>query len=228
MGEFVECIDGINEASKYLNFPVVSGNVSFYNETKDKGIKPTPTIGGVGLIKDYKNLMTMKFKSKENLVLVIGKTEGNLDQSIFANVILDEKKGPPPEINLFNEKNNGETILKIIKEKLALSVHDVSLGGIMIGALKMCIAGGKGIKFYKLKNLTNIYQYFFSEDQGRYIIEVEKNNLKKVESILKKNSVHFDLLGETTDKEIIINDEPTFTVDKVTEFYKGWLYKYMS
>ena len=135
--------------------------MSFYNETKDKGIKPTPTIGGVGLIKDYKNLMTMKFKSKENLVLVIGKTEGNLDQSIFANVILDEKKGPPPEINLFNEKNNGETILKIIKEKLALSVHDVSLGGIMIGALKMCIAGSKGIKFYKFKNLTNIYQYFF-------------------------------------------------------------------
>ncbi|WP_075482624.1 phosphoribosylformylglycinamidine synthase subunit PurL [Candidatus Pelagibacter communis] len=228
MGEFVECIDGINEASKYLNFPVVSGNVSFYNETKDKGIKPTPTIGGVGLIKDYKDLMTMRFKSKENLVLVIGKTEGNLDQSIFANIILDEKKGPPPEINLFNEKNNGETILKIIQEKLALSVHDVSLGGIMIGALKMCIAGSKGIKFYKFKNLTNIYQYFFSEDQGRYIIEVEKNNLKKVESILKKNSVHFDLLGETTDKEIIINDEPTFTVDKVTEFYKGWLYKYMS
>ncbi len=228
MGEFVECIDGINEASKYLDFPVVSGNVSFYNETKDKGIKPTPTIGGVGLLKDYKNLMTMKFKSKGNLVLVIGKTEGNLDQSIFANVILDEKKGPPPEINLFNEKNNGETILKIIKEKIALSVHDVSLGGIMVGALKMCIAGSKGIKFYKFKKLTNIYQYFFSEDQGRYIIEVDKSNLKKVENILNKNSVHFDLLGETTDKEIIINDEPTFTVDKVTEFYKGWLYKYMS
>ena len=156
------------------------------------------------------------------------KQQGNLDQSIFANVILDEKKGPPPEINLFNEKNNGESVLKLIKEKLVLSVHDVSLGGIMIGALKMCIAGSKGIKFYKFKNLTNIYQYFFSEDQGRYIIEVEKNNLKKVESILKKNSVHFDLLGEITDKEIIINDEPTFTVDKVTEFYKGWLYNYMS
>ena len=84
------------------------------------------------------------------------------------------------------------------------------------------------VNWLEENTLTNIYQYFFSEDQGRYIIEVEKNNLKKVESILKKNSVHFDLLGETTDKEIIINDEPTFTVDKVTEFYKGWLYKYMS
>ena len=73
MGEFVECIDGINEASKYLNFPVVSGNVSFYNETKDKGIKPTPTIGGVGLLKDYENVMSMNFKSKDNLVLAIGK-----------------------------------------------------------------------------------------------------------------------------------------------------------
>ena len=105
--------------------------------------------------------MTMKFKSKGNLVLVIGKTEGNLDQSVFANVILDEKKGPPPEINLFNEKNNGETILKIIKEKLALSVHDVSLGGIMVGVLKMCINGNKGVKFYKFKDLINIYQFYY-------------------------------------------------------------------
>ena len=89
------------------------------------------------------------------------------------------------------KKNNGETILKIIKEKLALSVHDVSLGGIMIAALKMCINGNKGIKLYKFKGLINIYQYFFSEDQGRYIIEVDKNNLKKVESILKKKFCTF-------------------------------------
>ena len=109
-----------------------------------------------------------------------------------------------------------------------MSVHDASLGGIMVGVLKMCISGNKGVNFYKFKDLINIYQYFFSEDQGRYIIEVDKNNIKKLENILKKNSVHFDLLGETTDKEIIINDEPTFTVDKITEIYKGWLYKYMS
>ena len=85
MGEFVECVEGINEASKYLDYPVVSGNVSFYNETKDKGIKPTPTIGGVGLIKDYKKMITMDLKNNENLILVIGKTEGHLDQSVFCN-----------------------------------------------------------------------------------------------------------------------------------------------
>ena len=104
MGEFVECVEGINEASKFLDYPVVSGNVSFYNETKDKGIKPTPVIGGVGLIKDYKKMITMNLKNNENLILVVGKTEGHLDQSVFARNILNEKKGPPPEVNLFNEK----------------------------------------------------------------------------------------------------------------------------
>ena len=92
MGEFVECVQGITDASKYLDFPVVSGNVSFYNETKDKGIKPTPTIGGVGLISDYQKMITMDFKNEGNLVYVIGKTEGHLDQSIFAREILNEKK----------------------------------------------------------------------------------------------------------------------------------------
>ena len=84
MGEFVECVEGINEASKYLDFPVVSGNVSFYNETKDKGIKPTPAIGGVGLIKNYKKILTMDFKSDGNIIFVVGKTYGHLNQSVFA------------------------------------------------------------------------------------------------------------------------------------------------
>ena len=95
MGEFVECVQGIGEASESLNFPVVSGNVSFYNQTKEVGIKPTPSIGGVGLIKDYKKMITMDFKETNNIVLVIGKTEGHIDQSLFARTILDEINGPP-------------------------------------------------------------------------------------------------------------------------------------
>ena len=187
MGEFVECVQGISEASKYLDFPVVSGNVSFYNETKNKGIKPTPSIGGVGLIKNYKKMVTMDLKKVDNLVIVIGKTEGHLDQSIFARSILSEKKGPPPEINLFNEKNNGETILKLIEERLIESAHDISLGGIIIALSRMCIKGNKGVKLNKLKSLINKFQYFFGEDQGRYIIEITKDNLKKVKEILNNN-----------------------------------------
>ena len=227
MGEFVECVEGLNEASKYLNFPVVSGNVSFYNETKDKGIKPTPTIGGVGLIKNYKNMITMDLKEIGNIIIVLGKTEGHLEQSIFAKEILNEKKGPPPEINLFNEKNNGETVFKLINDKLIQSVHDVSLGGIITGIAKMCIRGKKGIKFNKYKGLLDKFEYYFSEDQGRYIIEVKKDNLEKVKKILDKNSNHYDLIGEVIEDNISINDEPTLSVDKLTEFNKDWLNKYM-
>ena len=227
MGEFVECVQGISEASKYLDFPVVSGNVSFYNETKNKGIKPTPSIGGVGLIKNYKKMVTMDLKKVDNLVIVIGKTEGHLDQSIFARSILSEKKGPPPEINLFNEKNNGETILKLIEEGLIESAHDISLGGIIIALSRMCIKGNKGVKLNKLKSLINKFQYFFGEDQGRYIIEITKDNLKKVKEILNNNSVHYDELAIVVEKDIIIDKEPILSVDELILSNKKWLKEYM-
>ena len=179
MGEFVECVQGIGEAAEYLKFPVVSGNVSFYNQTKETGIKPTPSIGGVGLIKDYKKMITMDFKEINNIVLLIGKTEGHIDQSLFARNILDEKNGPPPEINLFNEKNNGETLLKLIDADYIKSAHDVSIGGIITAVAKMCIKGNKGINLKKPKYLINEIEYFFGEDQGRYVIEVNKESLKK-------------------------------------------------
>ena len=227
MGEFVECVQGISEASKYLDFPVVSGNVSFYNETKNKGIKPTPSIGGVGLIKNYKKMVTMDLKKVDNLVIVIGKTEGHLDQSIFARSILSEKKGPPPEINLFNEKNNGETILKLIEERLIESAHDISLGGIIIALARMCIKGNKGVKLNKLKSLINKFQYFFGEDQGRYIIEITKDNLKKVKEILNNNSAHYDELAIVVEKDIIIDEEPILSVDELMLSNKKWLKEYM-
>ncbi len=228
MGEFVECVQGIGEACEYLKFPVVSGNVSFYNQTKEIGIKPTPSIGGVGLIKDYKQMITMDFKEINNLVLIIGKTEGHIDQSLFARNILDEKNGPPPEINLFNEKNNGETVLQLIKNNLVRSVHDVSIGGIITAVSKMCIKGNKGIEFNKPKYFMSEIEYLFSEDQGRYVIEIESKNLKKVESILDKNSVHFDELGKIIDKNMIINGKTKVTIDELKSYNTNWLTNYMN
>ncbi len=228
MGEFVECVQGIGEASEYLKFPVVSGNVSFYNQTKEEGIKPTPAIGGVGLIKNYKNMITMEFKEIDNLVLVIGKTEGHIDQSLFARTILDEKNGPPPEVNLFNEKNNGETLLKLIDNNLIKSAHDVSLGGIIAAVAKMCIKGKKGINIKKPKYLINEIEYFFAEDQGRYIIEINKKDFKKVADILNKNAVHFDELGTITENELYINDKTKVTIDELSTSNKSWLNNYMS
>jgi len=228
MGEFVECVQGLGEASLYFDFPVVSGNVSFYNQTKDIGIKPTPTIGGVGLILDYKNMITMDLKETENILLVIGKTEGHLDQSLFSRDILNEKNGPPPEINLFNEKNNGETILKLIDKKFIKAAHDVSLGGIITALSKMCIKGKKGAVLKKPNYLINQFEYLFGEDQGRYIIEINKNNLKNVVKILSENSVHFDELGTVSDTDLVINDKSKVSIDDLIKSHTTWLTNYMS
>tara|TARA_Y100001935_G_scaffold233776_1_gene216483 strand:- start:164 stop:2356 length:2193 start_codon:yes stop_codon:yes gene_type:complete len=227
MGEFVECVEGIAEASKYLDFPVVSGNVSFYNETKDTGIKPTPTIGGVGLIKDYKNMINMNLKNIGNLIYVIGKTEGHLDQSIFAKDILNEKKGPPPSINLFNEKNVGETVYDLIEKKLVVTCHDVSLGGILTAVSKMCIKGKKGIKIYSLKGLTNKYEYFFGEDQARYLVEIPKDNIQKVVEILNKNSIHYDELGVIQQKNLTFNGDINLPIEELSDTHTYWLKEYM-
>ena len=228
MGEFVECVQGIGEASKYLNFPVVSGNVSFYNQTKDIGIKPTPAIGGVGLIKNFKDMITMDLKEVNNLILVIGKTEGHIDQSLLARNVLDETNGPPPEINLFNEKNNGETLLKLIEKKYIKSAHDVSLGGLITALSKMCIKGNKGIQLRKPKFLISEIEYFFSEDQGRYLIEIDPKDLKNVIKILEKNAVHFDELGVIEEKYITINEKTKVTIDELKSYNTNWLINYMS
>ena len=228
MGEFVECVQGLGEASAYLNFPVVSGNVSFYNQTKDIGIKPTPAIGGVGLIKNYENMVTMDLKETDNILLIIGKTEGHLDQSLFARDILNEKNCPPPEINLFNEKNNGETILKLIDKKFIKAAHDVSLGGIITALSKMCIKGKKGATLKKPNYLINQFEYLFGEDQGRYIIEITKDDLGSVTKILQDNSVHFDELATVNENELIIDNKTKVSIDDLIESHTTWLTNFMS
>jgi len=227
MGEFVECVQGISEACKYLDYPVVSGNVSFYNQTKDIGIKPTPAIGGVGLIKDYKKMITMDFKEIDNIVLVIGKTEGHIDQSLLSRIILNEKNGPPPEVNLFNEKNNGLTLLNLIEKNFIKSAHDVSLGGIITAISKMCIKGNKGIQIKKPKFLINEIEYFFSEDQGRYLIEINPKDFKEVSKILDKNSVHYDEIGKIIYKEMIIDQKTKLTIDELKSYNTNWFKSYM-
>jgi phosphoribosylformylglycinamidine (FGAM) synthase-like enzyme len=227
MGEFVECVQGIGEASEYLKFPVVSGNVSFYNQTKDVGIKPTPSIGGVGLIKDYQKMITMDLKEVDNIVLVIGKTEGHIDQSVFARNILDEKNGPPLKLIFLMKRIMEKRFLKLIDAGLIKSAHDVSLGGIITAISKMCIKGNKGIDLKKPKYFIGDIEYFFSEDQGRYLIEVTKKDLKKVTNVLDKNAVHYDELGVINEDQLYINEKSKITIDELKSSNTSWLNNYM-
>ena len=138
-----------------------------------------------------------------------------------------KKNGPPPEVNLFNEKNNGESLLNLIDKNFIKSAHDVSLGGILTAISKMCIKGNKGIKLKKSKNLVNEIEYYFSEDQGRYIIEINPKDLKEVIKILDKNSVHHEEIGVIIDKELIINEKTKVTIDELKSYNTNWLTNYM-
>ena len=197
MGQFVECIDGISQACTYLDFPVVSGNVSFYNETQNKAISPTPTIGGVGLIRNLKNMMTKNLKEIGSHILVVGKTLGHLYQSEFFREVVGILYGPPPEVNLFNEKNNGNVVQELILKKLLNSVHDISSGGILVALSEMCMSGKIGAKIKIPKTNIEPQEYLFGEDQSRYLIEVNEKNKDEVTKILKKNSVYYDVIGKT-------------------------------
>tara|TARA_Y100000590_G_scaffold372544_1_gene435688 strand:- start:1216 stop:3411 length:2196 start_codon:yes stop_codon:yes gene_type:complete len=228
MGQFVETINGISQACSYLDFPVVSGNVSFYNETKNVSISPTPTIGGVGLIKNLKNMMTKDFKETGSVILVIGKTSGHLYQSEFFRVVLNFNEGPPPEINLFNEKNNGQTILKLISKKLLNSVHDISCGGIIIALSEMCISGNIGARIKVPRNDIGQHEYLFSEDQSRYLIEVREKNLKEVSNILQKNSVYYEKIGITQKENLDIDKEFKINLNELNEVNTNWFKNYFN
>ncbi|SUZ93376.1 uncharacterized protein METZ01_LOCUS46230 [marine metagenome] len=226
MGEFVECVDGIKEACEFLNFPVVSGNVSFYNETNSKSIFPTPVIGGIGVIDNLKRIVNIKTKKSGNLIMIVGKTLGHIEQSAFLQENFSIYDGPPPEINLVNEKNNGLVVLKLINENLALSVHDISSGGILVSLAEMSISSGLGLKIYKPKKLSNSFEYFFGEDQGRYLIEISKNNLKKIETFLKQNSIFFEVIAEVQND--IFEIEKTFSLKTkdLRDYNNQWYSKY--
>ena len=226
MGEFAECLEGIREACKFLNYPVVSGNVSFYNGTNKKNIYPTPVIGGVGLIKNLSRLLSHNLKKNNSNLIVIGKTFGHLGQSCFLKENYSISEGMPPEVNLLNEKNNGESLLKLINKNLILSSHDISSGGLITALSEMSIASNYGVKIFKPKKLTNLFEYFFGEDQARYIVEIENKNLSKVEELLKENGVFYEKIGFTQTENFEIEGELKISTKDLFKINNEWYNNY--
>ncbi len=226
MGEFAECVQGIKEACEFLEFPVVSGNVSFYNGTNKKNIFPTPVVGGVGLIKDLNKSINHLLKKENSIILVIGKTFGHLSQSVFLNEIYSINEGPPPDINLVNEKNNGDCVLKLIDNNLINSIHDISTGGIILSLAEMSLHSGMGIKVNKPTGLSNIFEYFFGEDQGRYVVEIDEINLDKVKKILKENNIYHEVIGRTQIDYFEINKEIKLKTNDLLKLNNKWYYNY--
>ena len=136
MGQFVGAIEGMSEACKALDFPVVSGNVSFYNETEDSNIPPTPQIGGVGLLEDWRLGISLAFGPHCDHILLVGEGAGHLGQSLYVRQFLGKDLGPPPSVDLAIERRNGDFIRKIIGNGLVTACHDISDGGLLVGSCR--------------------------------------------------------------------------------------------
>jgi phosphoribosylformylglycinamidine synthase subunit PurL len=226
MGEFAECLLGLKEACEFLDYPVVSGNVSFYNGTNKKNIDPTPVIGGVGLIKESKNKVNHSLKTEKNIILQVGKTFGHLYQSIFFKEIYSISEGPPPEINLSNEKNNGETVLKLINNKLIDSAHDISSGGLILALAEMSMSSKLGLKIEKPQKLSNLMEYYFGEDQGRYLLEVAPRNLEKVTKILLEDNIFNEKVATVQKNDFEVIDELKIDINELCKINNSWYNKY--
>ena len=226
MGEFAECLLGLKEACEFLDYPVVSGNVSFYNGTNKKNIDPTPVIGGVGLIQESKNKINHLLKKEENIILQVGKTFGHLYQSVFFKEVYSITEGPPPEINLSNEKNNGITVLNLINNKLISSAHDISSGGLILALAEMCMSSGLGLKIEKPSKLSNLMEYYFGEDQGRYLLEIEPKNYQKVVKNLNENNIFNEKIATVQKNKLEIIGELKLNIDDLYKINNTWYNNY--
>ena len=190
MGQFVNCIKGIREACIHLNFPVVSGNVSFYNQTDGKSILPTPTIGGVGLIKD----ITAHSSGSVNIndvYYLVGETDTKATALALVNELsLDQVKSVNIKVNLEDEKRNGQFILDLFCKKLISSAHDVSDGGIALALCELAIVNSLGFRI-----IEGSLEYFFNETQGRYIISINPLKEKQLIHLAKEKKVTLNKLG---------------------------------
>ena len=174
MGQIVGCLEGMSEACIALDTPIVSGNVSLYNESKATGggsaILPTPAIGAVGILADWSKSATIAFKAAGEDILILGHTVGQLGQSIWLREIHGREEGPPPPVDLAAERRAGELIQSLIADGLVTAVHDCSDGGAAVALAEMALAGNIGVIVPVVPQIPNPSAILFGEDQGRYIV----------------------------------------------------------
>lgn len=218
--QFSECIRGIGDACRYLNTPVTGGNVSFYNLSKDYSVFPTPVIGMLGLIEDYRKVICGYFKEENNIVFLLGELTEEIGGSEYLKVIHNKIKGNPPEISLEREKKLIETILLLNKESLINSAHDISEGGLAVALAECCIFGDKRIgcnvkySYLKRKDFS-----LFGESHSRIIISADEKNQKRIFLICEQNDIPITILGKTEGKFLKINSDINIKLDDLISHY---------
>lgn len=226
MGQIVYAIKGIGEACQTLEFPVVSGNVSLYNETNGTAIFPTPTIAGVGLLKNYDKLLRLNSIQEGDFLFLIGPSGSHLGQSIYQKEIFKELEGAPPKVDLKEEKQNGLFILDLAEKAYIHACHDISAGGLAVALAEIAIKANKGLSIRLQTNIA--HAELFGEDQARYIICVKKMEVEKIAPLAQKYNVTLSPLGVVKGKDLVIEKLFSIPVSELKNAYESWLPQYMS
>lgn len=210
MGQIVRAIKGINEACRALNYPVISGNVSLYNETDGNAIQPTPTIGGVGLLQDLNKRSDLNFKNYGDMIFIVGKTAGHIGSSLFEREILKITPGnAPPKVDLTLEKKHSKFVRDLIADDKINACHDISDGGFLTALFEMCnnkLGANIDLSTLKADNKIDINHLLFGEDQARYIITASSDNVDFLTSFAQKAQVDLTQIGLVIADKITIED----------------------
>jgi phosphoribosylformylglycinamidine synthase len=225
MGQLVGCIRGIGEAARALDFPIVSGNVSLYNETNGRAILPTPTIGGVGLLGEFTKSMSLGFKAADEAILLIGETRGWLGQSLYLREICGREEGAPPPIDLAAERRHGDFVRALIGDGAVSAVHDVSDGGLLVALADMAIASGIGAVVEAQPGLP-AHAFWFGEDQARYVVTTK--NAELVTQRARAAAVPLVRFGTTGGRILLLAGERPLPLHELTRRFEAWLPAYMT
>lgn len=229
MSQLVHAIKGIGEACKALDFPIVSGNVSLYNETNGQAIMPTPTIGGVGLIADWAAMARIAFSEDNECILLIGAPPSwgtHLGQSVYMRDIHGRTDGPPPAVDLAHERKVGDFVRELIRDRIATAVHDCSSGGLALAVAEMAMASGIGANISALEGVDPI-RVFFGEDQGRYVVTVSRDDLDSVLEMAETRGVFAPFIGTTGGASVTLGAAKPIAIEELQKAHESWFPAFM-
>jgi phosphoribosylformylglycinamidine synthase len=228
MGQFVGCIEGMREACLALDYPVVSGNVSLYNETEGAGILPTPAIGGVGLIEDVTRSATPAFKAEHQAILLVGDSRGWLGASLWLREIAGREDGPPPPVDLAAERRNGDFVRGLIAAGRVTACHDISDGGLAVALAEMALAGRIGAHAEAPESVTlPPAAWWFGEDQGRYLVTLPPDHAGELVAEGAAAGVPVLRIGTTLGSALILGIGHPIALAELADRHESWLPRYM-
>ncbi|WIY51610.1 phosphoribosylformylglycinamidine synthase subunit PurL [Devosia sp. YIM 151766] len=234
MGQLIKAIEGIGEACRALDFPIVSGNVSLYNETNGQGILPTPTIGGVGLLPEWNQSVGIGFVAENQPILLVGgpaERGTHLGQSIYLRDLFDRRDGDAPHVDLAAEKKTGDFVRKLIRSGVVTACHDLSDGGLGIALAEMAIAGGIGAIVTDVDGNDPVLT-FFGEDQGRYLVTLNLDPQGDEIAALWKEAeslgIYAPWIGTTGGNTLILGGAKPVAVAALAQAHEDWFPRYMN